>query len=101
MQKRKEERDQQLKAFNASRSASGVDSAASAGAVGGVPGDNDFRSKFVAGTEDPNAAMDKLEHAQQMRQSLTLQLRQTLTSTVQTETIGEKLDQLEQMKSTR
>jgi hypothetical protein len=94
MQKRKEERSQQLQAFHASRSAAGVDSALSSQTPGsGGPGDNVWRGNLVNGAGDPNAAVEKVESAQAMRQALTLQLRQSLVTSMP----AGQVDQLQQM----
>eukprot|EP00427_Karlodinium_veneficum_P011805 CAMPEP_0169087788 /NCGR_PEP_ID=MMETSP1015-20121227/14413_1 /TAXON_ID=342587 /ORGANISM="Karlodinium micrum, Strain CCMP2283" /LENGTH=615 /DNA_ID=CAMNT_0009148031 /DNA_START=45 /DNA_END=1888 /DNA_ORIENTATION=+ len=84
MQKRKDEREQQLQAYQASRTADGqrstaVDSAFASLATASTPGVVGATAGQVS--QQPDAA----GNAQKMRQALTLQLKQTLTSSVPTD----------------
>lgn len=96
LEKRKAERDQQLQAHQATRGGeSTVDRMLAARAA--APPPPGAAAAFTAPTGEAPPP-DTAEAAQRMRQALTLQLRQTLTSTVPDTSLGENISQLENMK---
>merc|ERR1719271_935937 len=98
MEKRKTEREQQLQAFHAANGTNraSIDrfvAASTSMNQAGIPG-----AALPPQLVQPNGS-DHAEAAQHMRRALTLQLRQTLTSQVPVDSLGESVQQLEQRKS--